>query len=112
MHSSENRYIFCGKHLLAAKLRPSNVDPAAGALKELQRVIKQIREQWSNVQILVRGDSAYSRDNIMDWCEFQMGVDYVFGLAQNSRLIQMSTTTKNRDLLEYEQKVSTVVSFL
>lgn len=105
-------YIFCGKHLLAAKLRPSNVDPAAGALEELQRVVKQIRDQWSNVQIIVRGDSAYSRDNIMDWCESQTGVDYVFGLAQNSRLIQMTTTTKNRASLEYEQKLSTVVSFL
>ena len=105
-------YIFSGKHLLAAKLRPSNVDPAAGALEELQRVVKQIRDQWSNVQILVRGDSAYSRDNIMDWCESQTGVDYVFGLAQNSRLIQMTTTTKNRASLEYEQKLSTVVSFL
>ncbi len=53
-------YIFCGKHLLAAKLRPSNVDPAFGALSEIQRVIKQIRQQWKNVEILVRGDSAYS----------------------------------------------------
>ncbi|MHC5893252.1 IS1380 family transposase [Nostoc sp.] len=105
-------YIFCGKHLLAAKLRPSNVDPAFGALEELQRVIKQIRQQWQNVEILVRGDSAYSRDDIMTWCESQIGVDYVFGLAQNSRLIQMTTTTQNRASLEYEQKLSTVVSFL
>ena len=87
-------YIFCGKHLLAAKLRPSNLDPAAGALEELQRVIKQIRDKWRNVEILVRGDSAYSRDDIMTWCESQTGVDYVFGLAQNSRLIQMTTTTQ------------------
>lgn len=105
-------YIFCGKHLLAAKLRPSNVDPAFGALEELQRVVKQIRQQWQNAEILVRGDSAYSRDDIMTWCESQTGVNYVFGLAQNSRLIQMTTTTKNRASLEYEQKISTVVSFL
>jgi hypothetical protein len=105
-------YIFCGKHLLAAKLRPSNVDPAAGALEELQRVIKQIRQQWNNVEIIVRGDSAYSRENIMAWCESQPKVDYVFGLAQNNRLIQMTTTTKDRASLEYEQKLSTVVSFL
>ena len=59
-------YIFCGKHLLAAKLRPSNVDPAAGALSELQRVIKQIGKKWKNVEILVRGDSAYARENIND----------------------------------------------
>lgn len=105
-------YIFCGKHLLAAKLRPSNVDPAFGALEELQRIVKQIRQQWQNAEILVRGDSAYSRDDIMTWCESQTGVNYVLGLAQNSRLIQMTTTTKNRASLEYEQKISTVVSFL
>ncbi|MEH2073748.1 MAG: IS1380 family transposase [Nostoc sp.] len=105
-------YIFCGKHLLAAQLRPSNVDPAFGALSELQRVIKQIRQQWKNVEILVRGDSAYSRDDIMTWCESQTGVNYVFGLAQNSRLIQMATTTKDRAKLEFEEKLSTVVSFL
>jgi hypothetical protein len=105
-------YIFCGKHLLAAKLRPSNVDPAFGALEELQRVIKQIRQQWQNVEILVRGDSAYSRDDIMTWCESQTGVDYVFGLAQNSRLIQMTTTTQDRAKLEFKEKLSTVVSFL
>lgn len=105
-------YIFCGKHLLAAKLRPSNVDPAAGALSELQRVIKQIRLQWKNVEILVRGDSAYSRDDIMTWCESQTGVDYVFGLARNSRLIQMTTVTQSKVKEEFEQNFSPVVSFL
>lgn len=105
-------YIFCGKHLLGAKLRPSNVDPAEGALLELQRVIKEIRNQWNNVQILVRGDSAYSRDNIMDWCESQTGVDYVFGLTQNSRLIQMTTVTQSNAKKEFEQNLSPVVSFL
>ncbi|MHC5764004.1 transposase, partial [Nostoc sp.] len=58
------------------------------------------------------GDSAYSRDDIMTWCESQTGVDYVFGLARNSRLIQMATATQNRALLEFEQKLSTVTSFL
>ncbi|WP_089094155.1 IS1380 family transposase [Nodularia sp. NIES-3585] len=105
-------YIFCGKHLLAAKLRPSNVDPASGALTELQRVIKQIRRQWSNVEILVRGDSAYSRNDIMDWCEAQTQVNYVFGLPQNSRLIKMAMATQNKAKQEFEEKLSTVVSFL
>lgn len=105
-------YIFCGKHLLVAKLRPSNVDPAAGALEELQRVIKQIREQWKNVEILVRGDSAYAREDIMAWCESQPGIDYIFGLAKNSRLIKMTTATQSKAKQEFEQKLSTVVSFL
>ncbi len=105
-------YIFCGKHLLAAKLRASNVDPAEGALSELQRVIKQIRTEWKNVEIFVRGDSAYSREDIMNWCELQRGVEYVFGMPQNSRLIKMTTNTQNQAQQEFEQKVSTVVSFL
>ena len=104
-------YIFCDKHLLAAKLRTSNVDPAEGALSELQRVIKQIRLRWDNVKILVRGDSAYSREDIMSWCESQVAVDYVFGLAQNSRLLQLSQSTQYRASLEYSQKLQTVVGF-
>ncbi|QYX32988.1 IS1380 family transposase [Sphaerospermopsis torques-reginae] len=105
-------YIFCGKHLLAAKLRASNVDPAEGALSELQRVIKQIRTEWKNVEIFVRGDSAYSREDIMNWCELQRGVEYVFGMPQNSRLIKMTKNTQNQAQQEFEQKLFKVVSFL
>ena len=54
-------YIFCGHHLLVAKLRSSNVDPAAGAKEEIQRLIGLIRQQWKDTHILVRGDSAYAR---------------------------------------------------
>jgi hypothetical protein len=104
-------YIFCGKHLLAAKLRASNVDPGGGALAELQRVIKIIRSRWENVKILVRGDSAYARENIMSWCESQRSVDYVFGLAQNSRLLQLSQSSQYRASQEYSQKLQTVVEF-
>jgi hypothetical protein len=105
-------YIFCGKHLLVAKLRPSNVDPAEGALSELQRVIKQIRAKWKKVEILVRGDSAYAREDIMDWCESEPGVDYIFGMPENSRLIKMTIATQNKARQEFEEKLSTVISFL
>lgn len=78
-------YIFCGEHLLCAKLRTSNIDGAAGTVEELQRIIYHIREQWSGVRIIVRGDSGFCRENIMNWCE-QEDVDYVVGLAKNPRL--------------------------
>lgn len=78
--------IFCGRHLLSSKLRASNVDPAAGALEELQRLIPQIRQQWPTVEIVVRGDSAYSRDDILGWCEQTAGVEYVVAHASNPRL--------------------------
>ncbi|HEY9833512.1 MAG TPA: IS1380 family transposase [Stenomitos sp.] len=105
-------YIFCGKHLLVAKLRPSNVDPAEGALEELKRVISLIRSRWPDVGILVRGDSAYAREEIMAWCESKVGVDYVFGLSKNSRLMTMTRETQHQARVSYEYTKQTVESFL
>jgi hypothetical protein len=81
-------YIFCGDHLLYAKLRPSDIDASAGALKQLQRIIGHIRRAWPDVQILVRGDSGFCREPILTWCEAH-GVDYLFGLAKNPRLLRL-----------------------
>ena len=78
-------YIFCGEHLLAAKLRRSNIDGAAGAREELERIISQIRERWPAVHIILRADSGFCRDELMSWCE-RNAVDYVFGFARNARL--------------------------
>lgn len=80
-------YIFCGEHLLAAKLRPSNLDAAAGALDEVQRIVGQLRERWPQTRILLRADSGFCREALMRWCE-DAGVDYVFGLARNARLVR------------------------
>ena len=78
-------YIFCGDHLLSAKLRPADIDGAAGSVKELARIVKHIRQEWPEVQIVIRGDSGFCRENIMAWCEAH-GVDYILGLAKNKRL--------------------------
>ena len=79
-------YVFCGRHLLAAKLRPSNIDGSAGAITEVARVVAQIRGCWPAVRILLRADSGFARETLMAWCE-NNGVDYLFGLARNSRLV-------------------------
>ncbi|MGJ5675620.1 MAG: IS1380 family transposase [Nostochopsis sp.] len=104
-------YIFCGKHLLAAKLRASNVDPAEGGLGELQRVIKIIRSRWKDVKIIIRGDSAYSREDIMSWCESQTEIDYVLGLAPNNRLLQATKSIQYRASQEYSGKIQHIVEF-
>jgi len=78
-------YIFCGRHLLAAKLRPSNIDAAAGATEEVARIVEQIRRRWPRVRILLRADSGFCREDLMAWCEANR-VDYLFGLAGNTRL--------------------------
>jgi hypothetical protein len=78
-------YVFCGDHLLCAKLRPSDRDGAAGTVAELQRIVAHIRERWPDVRILLRGDSGFCREPIMLWCE-KNRVDFLLGLAKNDRL--------------------------
>ena len=79
-------YIFCGRHLLAAKLRPANIDAAAGSVEETARIVAQIRERWPEVRIVLRADSGFAREALMAWCEAN-GVDYILGLAKTDRLI-------------------------
>ena len=78
-------YIFCDDFILCAKLRPSNIDGAAGALEEVLRIVGHIRQRWPTVRVILRGDSGFARDPLMTWAE-ENEVDYIFGLAKNDRL--------------------------
>src|SRR6476660_8559047 len=79
-------YVFCGRHLLDAKLRRANIDAAAGAVEEVARIVAQIRRRWPLVRILLRADSGFAREELMAWCEAN-GVHFLFGLAKTDRLI-------------------------
>ena len=79
-------YVFCGRHLLAAKLRTSDRDAADGSVAEMARIIGQIRARWPKVRVVLRGDSGFAREALMAWCE-ENGVDYLFGLQGNVRLV-------------------------
>jgi hypothetical protein len=78
-------YVFCGDHLLCARLRPSNIDASAGSLQEVQRILRQIRARWPKTRIILRADSGFCREELMVWCE-KHAVDYVFGFPRNKRL--------------------------
>jgi hypothetical protein len=78
-------YVFCGRHLLAARLRRSNIDAAAGSVEEVARIVAQVWARWPRVRILLRADSGFCREALMAWCEANR-VDYLFGLARNARL--------------------------
>ena len=79
-------YVFCGRHLLVARLRRADLDAAAGAREEVARLVARIRARWPRTRILLRADSGFARDDLMAWCEAN-DVDFLFGLAQNERLI-------------------------
>lgn len=79
-------YIFADEVLLCARLRPANRDASAGALEEVERIVGLLRTQWPAVRITLRADAGFCRDRLMAWCEAH-GVDDVFGLAKNRRLL-------------------------
>lgn len=96
-------YVFCGEHLLCARLRASNRDAASGALVELKRIVEQVREHWKNTVIVMRGDSGFCREELMAWCEATEGVEYLFGLARNARLEKTIEPQRDQARERYEQ---------
>ena len=78
-------YIMSGNHVLAARLRPSNIDGAQGSVEELSRVVAQIRQQWPQVEIWIRGDGGFCREELMAWCE-ENDLKFILGLSRNTRL--------------------------
>ena len=49
-------FVFCGRHLLAAKLRKADIDASAGGVEEIARIVARLRARWPNVRILLRAD--------------------------------------------------------
>ncbi len=94
-------YIFCGEHLLCARLRQANQDGAAGTVDELSRIVGQIRSSWPQTRIILRGDGGFCRDDLMDWCETH-GVDYILGMPKNSRLKAILGDEMAQAKLQYE----------
>jgi len=103
-------YIFCGEHLVGARLRPSNIDASAGSVEELERIVGQIRQRWPQVKILIRADSGFCREAIMAWCEGHEEIYYVLGLARNERLEKelQPALGEARGLYEHTHKAARV----
>jgi hypothetical protein len=94
-------YIFTGDHLLCARLRPADQDGAAGAVSEVGRIVSQIRQRWPQVEIVVRADSGFCREELMNWCEGNQ-VDYIVGLARNERLRKLLAQPMREARQQYE----------
>lgn len=94
-------YIVCGEFVLCARLRSSNIDPSAGALEEMERIVAQIRKRWPQVEMILRGDGGFCREALMSWCE-DNGVSYVFGLAKNKRLVKVIGKQLHEAQLQFE----------
>ena len=95
-------YVFCGDHVLCARMREANHDAAYGCLQEIQRIVKQIRMAWPEVKIVLRGDSGFCRNELMSWCE-NNGVDFLFGMARNPRLRRVIGRQMHEATVQWKQ---------
>jgi hypothetical protein len=95
-------YVFCGEHILCARLREANHDAAFGCLSEIERIVAQIRAAWPKVKIVLRGDSGFCRNELMSWCENNQ-VDFLFGMAQNQRLRKVIGQQMHEATLEWNR---------
>ena len=95
-------YIFCGEHVLCARLREANHDAAFGSLHEIQRIVRQIRAAWPEVKIILRGDSGFCRNELMSWCE-KNRVDFLFGMARNQRLRKIIGAEMHAATMQWKQ---------
>jgi hypothetical protein len=86
--------------LLAVVLRPGKTHAGGGAVSVLKRIVAKLREAWPQVRILIRGDSGFAKPEIYDWCERE-GIDYLIGLATNSRLRQLVAEHLQAARLDY-----------
>lgn len=87
-------FVFCGEQMLAAYLRPASKDAALHAAAILKLLTNRLRQAWPKVRILFRGDSGFCRPLLLSWCE-RNEVEYVVGLAKNSRLATLSANWRD-----------------
>ena len=78
-------YIFCGDWPVLAWLRPSDRDAAFGAVEKVAKIVAALRRKFPRVQIILRGDSGFCRDELLRWGELHQ-VNYLVGLARNAAL--------------------------
>ena len=81
-------YVFAGRHLLVSYLRRSNQDAATHAWAITALLVRYLRKAWPKTRIIIRADSGFCRPQLLSWCD-RNRIDYVIGLAKNSRLKAM-----------------------
>ena len=94
-------YVFCGEQLLVSYLRPSNIDVAQHAWAILKLLVRRLRVAWPAVKIIFRSDSGFCRWKMLRWCE-RHRVDYIVGLAKNSRLLALAEELNQTAENQYE----------
>ena len=79
-------YVFCGNNLLVAYLRPGNVSDSKHSWAILKLIVTELKNHWPNVSITFRGDGAFCRHKMFNWCE-RNNIGYIVGIPCNNRIM-------------------------
>ncbi len=85
---------------------------AVAALPEFKRIIGLIREKWQDTHIIIRGDSAYSRKDIMKWCEYEPRIDYILAMGTNNQLQLRASDIIEKAKADYESRLEPVTELM
>ena len=78
--------VFDGEgRFITAVLRPAKRPSGKEIRAFLRRLLRAIRANWPQTEILLRGDSHYCCPEVLDFCRAN-GLDYIFGVAPTSTL--------------------------
>jgi hypothetical protein len=71
--------------LLAARLRAGTVPSHARIIPLLLRIVPRLQKEFPKARIKLRADAGFALPLLYEFCEF-FGIQYVIGIAANSRL--------------------------
>ncbi len=86
--------------LLGAVLRRGNAHASRGAVGLLGRIVRDIRDKWPDVQIIIRADAGFAVPRLYEYCERE-GLGYIIGLITNGRLRQLNEDILREAVSEY-----------
>lgn len=89
--------------LVTTILKPGRRDKQNNIALFLQKLIRELREQWPDTVIIVRGDSHFSSKDFMQWCAKEDRTGYINGLSGNKKLKELASVTINSAEREYKQ---------
>lgn len=82
-------------------MRPSNIDAAKHSRAILKLLVERFRQVWPQVKVLFRADSGFCRWKLLRWCD-RHGVDYIVGIAKNSRLLELAEPLMSQAQHQFE----------
>jgi hypothetical protein len=95
-------YVFCDQQLLVSYLRPANIDGAKHSWAILSLLVKRLREEWPEVEIIFRADGGFCRWKMLRWCE-KNEVKYIVGISRNKRLEKLSSHLARKAEKQYNR---------